>query len=146
MIITVFSGENLKLDGREAAMEWTRVAPVYPVADISKATEWYSQVFGFKHIVNPPGEPLPSYAVLYRDEVRLHLLRRDEAPHGLSAVPGRSSGSTRGWTTFRTRAESLGANVLQRPDARPWGHRDFMVADPDGNVVWVTTPIVTTAG
>ena len=45
-----------------------------------------------------------------------------------------------------TRAESLGANVLQRPYARPWGHRDFMVADPDGNVVWVTTPIVTTAG
>ena len=89
MIITVFSGENHKLVGREAAMEWTRVAPVYPVADISKAIEWYSQVFGFEaHIVNPPGEPLPSYAVLYRDEVRLHLLRRDEAPHGLSAPSG----------------------------------------------------------
>jgi len=44
------------------------------------------------------------------------------------------------------RAEALGAKVLQRPDVRPWGHRDFMVADPDGNVVWVTTPLVSTAG
>ena len=37
-------------------MEWTRVAPVYPVADVAKAIEWYSQVFGFEaRIVNPPG-------------------------------------------------------------------------------------------
>ena len=24
---------------------------------------------------------------------------------------------------------------------RPWGHRDFMVADLDGNIVWVTMPL-----
>ena len=123
-------------------MKWTRVAPVYPVADISKAIEWYSQVFGFEaRIANPPSEPVPSYAVLYRDEVRLHLLRRDEAPHGLSAPVQAQFWIDSGLDDVFTRAESLGANVLQRPDARPWGHRDFMVADPDGNVVWVTTPI-----
>ena len=128
-------------------MEWTRVAPVYPVADVGKAIEWYSQVFGFEaQIVNPPGEPVPSYAVLYRDEVRLHLLRRDEAPHGLSAPVQAQFWIDSGLDDVFTRAESLGANVLQRPDARPWGHRDFMVADPDGNVVWVTTPIVSIAG
>ena len=123
-------------------MEWTRVAPVYPVADVAKAIEWYSQVFGFEaRIANPPSEPVPSYAVLYRDEVRLHLLRRDEAPHGLSAPVQAQFWIDSGLDDVFTRAESLGANVLQRPDARPWGHRDFMVADPDGNVVWVTTPI-----
>jgi uncharacterized glyoxalase superfamily protein PhnB len=120
---------------------------VYPVADISKAIEWYSQVFGFEaRIVNPPGEPAPSYAVLYRDEVRLHLLRRDEAPHGLSAPVQAQFWINSGLDDVFTRAESFRANVLQRPDARPWGHRDFMVADPDGNVVWVTMPIVSTAG
>ena len=128
-------------------MEWTRVAPVYPVADISKAIEWYSQVFGFEaRIANPPSEPVPSYAVLYRDEVRLHLLRRDEAPHGLSAPVQAQFWIDSGLDDVFTRAESLGANVLQCPGARPWGHRDFMVADPGGNVVWVTTPIVSTAG
>ena len=128
-------------------MEWTRVAPVYPVADVAKAIEWYSQVFGFEaRIANPPSEPVPSYAVLYRDEVRLHLLRRDEAPHGLSAPVQAQFWIDSELDDVFTRAESLGANVLQRPVARPWGHRDFMVADPDGNVVWVTTPIVSTAG
>jgi hypothetical protein len=35
---------------------------------------------------------------------------------------------------------------LQRPDDRPWGHRDFMVADPDGNVVSVTTLLAAAEG
>jgi uncharacterized glyoxalase superfamily protein PhnB len=39
------------------------------------------------------------------------------------------------------RARFRSVKVLQRPDDRPWGHRDFMVADPDGNVVWVTMPV-----
>jgi len=31
--------------------------------------------------------------------------------------------------------------VVQAPVDQPWGHRDFMVADPDRNIVWVTTPL-----
>jgi len=127
-------------------MGWTRVAPVYPVADVAKAIEWYRRLFEFEaRVVNPPGESVPAYAVLYRDEVRLHLLRRDEAPHGLSAPVQAQFWIDSGLDVIFARAESLGATVLQRPDARPWGHRDFMVADPDGNVVWVTTPIMPTA-
>jgi uncharacterized glyoxalase superfamily protein PhnB len=128
-------------------MGWTRVAPVYPVADVAKAIKWYSQLFGFEaRVTNPLGEPVPAYAVLYRDEVRLHLLKRDEAPHGLSAPVQAQFWIDSGVDTCFARAELLGAKVLQRPDDRPWGHRDFMVADPDGNVVWITTPIVPTAG
>jgi uncharacterized glyoxalase superfamily protein PhnB len=116
------------------------------VADVAEAIEWYSQVFGFDaRVVNPPGE-VPSYAVVGRDEVRLHLLRRDEAPHGLAAPVQAQFWIDSELDVIFARAESLGAKVLQRPDARPWGHRDFMVADPDGNVVWVTQPIVQTAG
>jgi uncharacterized glyoxalase superfamily protein PhnB len=128
-------------------MKWTQVAPVYPVADVAMAIEWYSQVFGFQaRVVNPPGEEVPVYAVLSRDEVRLHLLRRDEAPHGLSAPVQAQFWIDSGLDDIFACAESLGATVLQRPDDRPWGHRDFMVADPDGNVVWVTTPIAPTDG
>jgi uncharacterized glyoxalase superfamily protein PhnB len=112
---------------------------VYPVADVAKAIEWYGQLFGFEaRVVNPPGEPVPVYAVLYRDDVRLHLLRRDEAPHGLSAPVQAQFWIDSDVDVIFARAESLGARVLQRPRARPWGHRDFMVADPDGNVVWIT--------
>jgi len=126
-------------------MEWTRVAPVYPVADVAKAIEWYRQVFGFAApVVNPAGEPVPAYAVLYRDQVRLHLLSRDEAPHGLSAPVQAQFWIESGLDAMFAHAESLGARVLQRPDDRPWQHRDFMVADPDGNVIWITTPIAAT--
>ena len=118
-------------------MEWTRVAPVYPVADISKAIEWYSQVFGFEaRIVNPPGESVPSYAVLYRDEVRLHLLRRDEAPHGLSAPVQRSSGSTRGWTTF---SRVLNHSEPTCCNARTLGRGDTAIS-------WSQIPTATSCG
>ncbi|HKE58765.1 MAG TPA: glyoxalase superfamily protein [Pyrinomonadaceae bacterium] len=123
-------------------MGWTRVAPVYPVADVSKAIEWYGHIFGFEvRVVNPPDDPLPVYAVLYRDEVSLHLLRADEAPYGLAAPMQAQFWVNSDVDALFERAELLGVKVLQRPDDRPWGHRDFMVADPDGNIVWVTTPI-----
>ena len=124
-------------------MGWTRVAPVYPVTDVGKAIEWYQRVFRFEaRLVNPPDDPVPVYAVLYRDDVTLHLLRAEEAPHGLAAPVQAQFWVSSDVDLLFERAESLGVKVLQRPDDRPWGHRDFMVADPDGNVVWVTKPIV----
>jgi uncharacterized glyoxalase superfamily protein PhnB len=128
-------------------MEWKRAHPVYPVADVAAAIEWYGRVFGFEaRLVNPPGDPVPVYAVLHRDSVSLHLLRRDEAPYGLTAPVQAQFWTTGGLDEMFGHVESCGAKVLQRPSDRPWGHRDFMVADPDGNVVWVTTPLTAPAG
>src|SRR5262245_29900671 len=68
---------------RGGIMEWRRSNPVYPVADVASSIEWYRRVFGFEpRVMNPPGD-VPVYAVLYRDGVSIHLLRKDEAPHGL---------------------------------------------------------------
>ena len=71
-------------------MEWTRSNPVYPVADVAASIDWYQRAFGFEaRLVNPPNDSPPVYAVLYRDQVSIHLLQKDEAPHGLdSPVPG----------------------------------------------------------
>jgi uncharacterized glyoxalase superfamily protein PhnB len=120
-------------------MEWLRVAPVFPVADVRAAIEWFGRVFALEpHVVNPPGDPVPVYAVLHRDSVSVHLLRGDEAPHGLRPPVQAQFWVGTGLDDLFRRAESSGAKVLQRPNDQPWGHRDFMVADPDGNVVWVT--------
>ena len=127
-------------------MRWTRVAPVFPVGDVAKSIEWYGRVLGFEaRVVNPPGDPVPVYAVLFRDDVPLHLLRLDEAPHGLSAPVQAQFWVDSGLDDLFARAESLGVKALHRPADRPWGHRDFIVSDPDGNVVWVTTPTGTEA-
>lgn len=74
-------------------MDWNRVSPVYPVADVAVAVEWYRRVLGFEpQLVNPPEDAVPVYAVIHRDGVSAHLLRLDNAPHGL---PRRVTGSQR---------------------------------------------------
>jgi uncharacterized glyoxalase superfamily protein PhnB len=122
-------------------MEWTRVDPVFPVADVAVAIEWFQRVFAFEaRLVNPPGDPVPVYAVLRKDSVSVHLLRRDEAPHGLKPPVQAQFWVESGLDELFRRVASSGVEVLQAPSDEPWGHRDFMVADPDGNVVWVTMP------
>jgi uncharacterized glyoxalase superfamily protein PhnB len=120
-------------------MQWTRVSPVYPVADVATAIDWYQRVLGFEaQVVNPPGDGVPVYAVLRRDSVALHLLRLDEAPFGLRTPVQAQFWIDSGLDELFHHAEQHGAKVLQRPEDRPWDHRDFMIADPDGNVVWIT--------
>jgi uncharacterized glyoxalase superfamily protein PhnB len=91
--------------------------------------------------VNPPGDAVPVYAVMYRDGVSAHLMRLDEAPYGLAAPVQAQFWITSDADTLFRHVESQGAKILQAPGDRPWGHRDFMIADPDGNVVWITAPL-----
>jgi len=82
-------------------------------------------------------------AIVHRNGVSAHLMRVGEAPYGL-----RSPVQAQFWISsdldelFR-QAETHGAKILQPPEDRPRGHRDFMITDPDGNVVWVTTALAT---
>jgi len=115
---------------------------VYPVADVAASIAWYQRMFGFElRVVNPPGDEVPVYAVLYRNTVSMHLLRKDEAPHGLTAPVQAQFWIAGDLDDLFERVRSMGARVVQLPADRPWGHRDFMVADPDGNIVWVTVPL-----
>jgi uncharacterized glyoxalase superfamily protein PhnB len=67
-------------------------------------------------------------------------MRLDEAPYGLRAPVQAQFWIGSDVDELFRHVESHGARVLQSPGDRPWGHRDFMIADPDGNVVWVTRP------
>ena len=122
-------------------MEWKRASPVYPVADVAASIEWYGRVLGFEpRVVNPPDD-VPVYAVLDRDGASIHLLRKDEAPHGLRAPVQAQFWIDGGLDGLFESARRMGVEVIQVPGDRPWGHRDFMVADLDRNIVWVTEPI-----
>jgi catechol 2,3-dioxygenase-like lactoylglutathione lyase family enzyme len=122
-------------------MEWKRSNPVYPVADVAASIEWYRRVFGFEpRVVNPPGD-VPVYAVLYRDAISIHLLRKDEAPHGLTGPVEAQFWIDGGLDELFRRVEGLDVEIVEAPSDRPWGHRDFMVSDPDRNIVWVTVSL-----
>ena len=122
-------------------MEWKRTNPVYPVADVAASIEWYRRVFGFEpRVVNPPGE-VPVYAVLHRDGVSIHLLRRDEAPHGLTNPVEAQFWINGDLDELFRKIQALDVRVIQAPFNQPWGHRDFMVSDLDHNIVWVTVQL-----
>ena len=119
-------------------MEWKRSNPVYPVADVAASIEWYGRVFGFEpRVVNPPDD-VPVYAVLYRDGVSIHLLRKDEAPHGLTNPVEAQFLIDAGLDELFEKVLRMGVKIIQTPADQPWGDRDFMVADLDGNIVWIT--------
>ena len=119
-------------------MEWQRSNPVYPVADVTASIDWYRRVFGFEvRVANPPGE-VPVYAVLRRDNVWIHLLRKDKAPHGLTNPVQAQFWIDDDLDELFHSVKEMGVEIIQAPDDQPWGHRDFMVADPDRNIVWVT--------
>jgi uncharacterized glyoxalase superfamily protein PhnB len=122
-------------------MQWQRSNPVYPVTDVAASIEWYRQVFGFEpRVVNPPsGEPV--YAVLYRGGISIHLLRQDEAPHGLTRPVEAQFWIEGDLDQLFEQVKALEVTVVAAPGDRPWGHRDFIVADLDRNLVWVTMPL-----
>jgi uncharacterized glyoxalase superfamily protein PhnB len=123
-------------------MNWNRVDPVFPVADVTAAIGWYGRVLGFEpQFVNSTAEEVPVYALIKRGAVALHILRMDEAPHGLRAPVQAQFWITSDLDDLFRQVESHGVEILQSPEAQPWGHRDFMIRDPDGNVVWVTQPL-----
>ena len=119
-------------------IEWKKSNPVFPVEDVEVSIDWYRRVFGFEPVVVNPPNDVPAYAVLERDGISIHLLRKDEAPHGLASPVQTQFWINDGLDQLFKQVRSMGVRVLQEPDDRPWGHRDFMVADPDMNVVWVT--------
>jgi uncharacterized glyoxalase superfamily protein PhnB len=119
-------------------MIWQRSDPIYPVNNVAASIEWYRRVFGFEPtVVNPPDDE-PVYAVMARDGIAIHLMSKDEAPHGLTGPV-----ETQFWVSddvdvLFEQVKAQGVTVVQALSDQQWGHRDFMVADLDQNVVWVT--------
>lgn len=123
-------------------MRWQRTNPVYPVANVGAAIDWYQTIFGFApgHVNQTPDGP--NYAVLVQDGASiLHLLQKDEAPHGLTVPVEAQFWIDDGIDDLFAKVKALGARVIEPPADRPWGHRDFVVADLDSNLVWITTPL-----
>src|SRR5215470_3519120 len=101
-------------------MEWKRSNPVYPVADVEASIEWYRRVFGFEpRVVNPP-DGVPVYAVLYRDGISIHLLRKDEAPHGLTGPVEAQFWIDRDLDKLFEQVKSMGVEIVQGLADQPW--------------------------
>jgi catechol 2,3-dioxygenase-like lactoylglutathione lyase family enzyme len=104
-------------------------ATVFVVSDISASLAYYRDVLGFA-VTFEYGEPL-SYVCLCRDEVALHLL----VAAATKRLPGQGALCVfvRDVDQIYAEVSARGARLLNRPEDRDYGMRDFDVVDADGN-------------
>ena len=111
-----------------------RVAPEIPVADMSEALDYYESKLGFEVVMQMPDG---DYAIVVRDDVSLHLF--EDRPRDLSPVSFQIF--VEGLDELYSEFESLGAKMVQSVVLKPWGNRDFRVADPSGNELKFSEPL-----
>lgn len=106
-------------------------ATVFVVSDIAASLAYYRDVFGFV-VSFEDGSPL-SYVCLCRDEVNLHLL----AAHRTKRLAGQGGLCIFVRDVDRLHAElsARGAMLINRPEDRQYGMRDFDAVDADGNQI-----------
>ena len=103
-----------------------RVAPSVPVADMNRALRFYRDVLGFT-VSFTNGSPV-SFAVIQQGDVRLHLGVQPDTAGSLHAHLMVDE-----LDPVYERLQQAGATIRQGPKVQPWGLRDIIVADPDGN-------------
>ena len=115
------------------------------VADIRTACDYYTQKLGFS-IAFVYGEP-PFYGEVKRDRARLTLRCLDKPPIDPALRERKSllSATIEVDTSDEIEQlflafESAGVDFHQTLKHEPWGARDFIVRDPDGNLILFAGP------
>ena len=115
------------------------------VTDINRSCEFFQQKLGFS-LVFSYGDP-PYYAQLRRDAARLNL-RCVQAPVIESTVRDREELLSASMTVATTdeikllflEFQSAGVTLHQKLKKQPWGAKNFIVKDPDGNLLLFAGP------
>ena len=119
--------------------------PQLVVTDIKRSREFFQQKLGFA-LVFSYGDP-PYYAQLHRDAARLNLLSV-EAPVIESTVRDRDELLSASMTVATAdeikllfvEFQSAGVSFHQKLKKQPWGAKNFIVKDPDGNLLLFAGP------
>jgi len=98
-----------------------KAIPSMPLADIAAGIAHYRDVLGFK--INYAQENL---GVMDRDAIRILLVPRKQGTASCYIY-------VRDADALHAELVASGANVLGEPESHPWGLRDFVVLDPEGN-------------
>jgi catechol 2,3-dioxygenase-like lactoylglutathione lyase family enzyme len=120
-----------------------RLAIAYPqifVGDVARAAEFYREKLGFsaEYLY---GEP-PFYALVSRDGVGVNLRHVDRPVLDRSREKDLLSANivVAGVKALFLEFEARGVEMPQRLKPQPWGASDFIVRDPDGNLLCFAGP------
>jgi catechol 2,3-dioxygenase-like lactoylglutathione lyase family enzyme len=111
-----------------------RVAPGVPVADMDRAIRFYRDLLGFD-VQFTGGSPV-SFAVLKQGDAELHLTLEPAKAGSFHAhlMVDDLDG-------VHERLQQGGATIREPPKVQPWGLRDIVNADPDGNTFEIAEPV-----
>ncbi|MBW8881363.1 MAG: VOC family protein [Asticcacaulis sp.] len=109
------------------AMQINRVAPVFHVANLEASVAFYCEVLGFAEDFR-----FGTYLGLTLDQFSLHLSQSDGQgrPNGAGTVYVFCEGID---AFFDARIAGKVVDVIQPPCDAPYGMRDFIIRDLDGN-------------
>lgn len=123
----------------------TGAEPQLLVNDIQRSCDFFRKKLGFE-IVFTYGDP-PFYAQVYRDAARINLSLAPEKV--MNAVLRERNRLLSVSLTVATADEikrlfreydGVGVAFVQRLKKQPWGARNFVVKDPDGNLLLFAGP------
>ena len=124
------------MTSRSHGVRFGRVAPTVPVCDIARALAFYCDVLGFTKTFEN-GNPVV-FAILERDDAEVHLtLKPDHQPSDCNVLHLLVSDSR----ALHAHLENDGARIVKGLRDQPYGLRDFIVADPDGNRLDIGQPL-----
>ena len=104
------------------------IFPVFAVADLEEAVEFYCAKLGFERVWSF-GEPAHRAGVA-KDGIEIHLdAQRAGAPPGPSVVYCHMDDAA----AYYRELQSRGLTFALELEDRPWGMRDFRIQDPFGN-------------
>ena len=108
--------------------------PILYVTSLAVSQRYYRDQLGFK-IDWTDGDP-PDFGAVTRGETQLFMCQRCQGHAG-------------GWLwvftpdvdKLHTELVRRGAIIRSAPENKPWGVREMQVADPDGNVLRIASPL-----
>ena len=108
-----------------------KIVPEFPCDDVDGAITHYRDVLGFK--VNYAQADI---GVMDRDQVRLLLIARTVRDRGIGSCYIYIHNAD----VLHAELTASGAHVKGAPVSRPWGLREFIVEDPEGNQITFGQP------
>ena len=117
-------------------VKFGRIAATIQVTDMARALAFYTGVLGMTKVFEN-GEPV-GFAILKKDAGELHLaLNRNHKMNTINACHLLVSDATALYEFCNGR----GVRVIKGLRDQPYGLRDFVIADPDGNRIDIGQPL-----
>lgn len=109
-------------------IQYVTFRPNFQVTDLERGAAFYRDVLGFDLVTLSPEFGL---ALLAKDGAEVALVKTDQvvARDGFLYV--------KGVDILYEKCRIARAEIVSEPITRPWGIKDFVVKDPDANVIAV---------